>query len=147
MNTYFIILSSKNLSSINFSILFFKKLLINNILKNKFTFQKIKKLTLLKSPHIYKRAQEHLGSKFYMKKISIFTHNFSKLLIIIKKVLNFAFYDLNIKIKHFLTFKIKFCLISFKSVYFKLNCFFYKKRVKTYYFLNSLNYQASLFKT
>lgn len=149
-------LISKNSKSVYKLLNFFKSLTkktIKTIIFNK-KIQKQKKLvnTLLKSPHVHKIAQEKFEYRLYKRKIILTLTNPGLFLILLKKVLNFGFFDLKILINYYL-FKIFFKEITrffnvnnfyflyfhffYNNSYFIIN-FLYKKRFKTYNFLNLL---------
>jgi len=71
-----------------------------NIIKKDFKNKKRKtKFTILKSPHIYKTAQEQFQSTFFSNKIAIYSNSNFQFLIFLKKIKNNIFPDLKIKIK------------------------------------------------
>ena len=77
---------------------------INNKWKNiifnvKNKQKKKKKITLLKSPHVNKKAQTQFQSIIYSTNIKCLTLNLKKNYIILKKIKNHLFPDLKIKIK------------------------------------------------
>ena len=83
--------------------------LCQNLLKNiqniQFDFKimkgkkKIRKITVLKSPHVNKSAQEHFKMIVYKATIFYLTKEVKKNFIITKKIKNHIFSDKNIKIK------------------------------------------------
>lgn len=76
---------------------------LNNffIFQKKTTFKKTKisKITLLKSPHIHKKAQQHFEQKFY-KTTLIFILNSSTIFILLKKLIDIIFLDNSINYKY-----------------------------------------------
>jgi ribosomal protein S10 len=104
MKTLNLLISSKNKKSLNnFFKIFYKNFLITNynfIVKKKLK-KKIKKttITLLKSPHVNKTAQEQFEIKYAYKQLEIYTPKLFKFLIFLKKLKIFIFPDINIKIK------------------------------------------------
>lgn len=150
--------SFKSLSSfLKFIVFYLNK--ITKILIKKFNFRKLKKtkFSLLKSPHVHKKAQEHLEQRIYKKKILIIFFNLPALafFLFFKKLLDFSFFEVALKIKYFvfksnLNFLLRFLnlnnlmLLNNKPLYsnkFFLNkIIFYKnKNIKIYCFLKSLN--------
>jgi ribosomal protein S10 len=102
MNLFKIIITSKNQVTIHNFFLFIYQNKINklNILKNIFQKKKKKeKLTILKSPHVNKIAQEQFEQEFLKKQFKIQTIKNSNYLVYLKK-LNFNIYpDTNIILK------------------------------------------------
>lgn len=82
-------------------------------------------ITILKSPHVNKTAQEQFEIKFLSEQVQISTTQMYKFLIFLKKVKNFLFADINFKLKlvidkkrHNLENKKIFNLDNFKSIFF-----------------------------
>ena len=164
MKTLNIILQSKNKISMN-NFLFYLKYITKfslNILK-KFLKKKIKKkkLTILTSPHINKKAQEQFETRFLKKKITIqITKNFGYLVFL--KNLNFnLFPDIKLKIVSIAKNKKNYNLNDYKVFKYRnfeicnLNLnqlkikFFMPKHfliVKTYYLLIVFDLYELLFK-
>jgi len=105
MIQYQITIISKNKNSLKNFFIFF-----NQILKN---FNKIKKylkkkhevkiLTILKSPHVNKTAQEQFETRLYISQIVIYySPKNLQLLIFLKKFKIFLFPDIKIKIKFYI---------------------------------------------
>ena len=97
-------LDSKNLMSLNkFLILF------SNVMKNKLKFSRIltvksmtsikKRITVLKSPHVNKKAQESFEVKNYRKVVIIFSLQYYIIFLILKKLQNLVFNDVKISIQ------------------------------------------------
>src|SRR5210317_2012927 len=94
---------TKNKKSFNLAKTFFLKELKNKKkLKNK-TNKQIS-LTILKSPHVHKIAQETFNFNIYTETFSFFYSNFLKFLYSVKKIESTSFYD--IKFKFLFTFKL-----------------------------------------
>ena len=103
MTKYTLILYSKNKTSINYFLEF-----IRTISKKK-KFQKIKKIkkkkktkkkiSILKSPHVNKTAQEQFEYIYYSTKISFYSWEIKKYFIILKKIKDQLFPDISINIK------------------------------------------------
>ena len=131
-----IILDSKNLSSLTkFLVLF------NNILKTKLSFSRLmkinsivnnkKRITVLKSPHVNKSAQESFEVKNYKKVIVVFSLQYYMLFMVLKKLQNSIFNDINISIqagsgnlknfKFFKFFKVNNNKINFLNILKKLD--------------------------
>ena len=79
-------LKSKNLKSLIFFFNVLKKFNINDNIKKLYTKKKIKRFTILKSPHVNKTAQQHFEYRLYLKKIYVKNFQIFKLLIILKKI-------------------------------------------------------------
>jgi len=101
MKHYQINIESKSKKHLeNFSIFFFKSLknynLINKVLTNK---KKRKILTILKSPHVNKKAQEQFQVNIYSKKINLYSTQNKSILLFIKKISLTVFSNVKIQIK------------------------------------------------
>lgn len=102
MLTYNITIFSKNKQSIKFFFLVLNKIyqpkiyLCTNYKKRKTL---IKKITILKSPHVNKNAQSQYEYRIFSKKLIISSHNDLKLLILLKKIKTKIFPEIKIKIK------------------------------------------------
>ena len=98
---FLLIISSKNKKSINnFLNFFFKHIKTQKILTILFAQKKIvKKLTILKSPHVNKTAQEQFESRKFTKKILLNSSDIKHHIILIKKILIKTFQDLKLIIK------------------------------------------------
>ena len=126
MKFYHLTFVSKNKKSLNNFFLFLQKnsILNFNIFTKDYNKQiKIKKLTLLKSPHVNKIAQEQFETRFFFIKFSLYSSESLKYLIFLKKLLSLSFSDINLKIQVFLNKQIEKKLKS-KILYptnFKIN--------------------------
>ena len=101
-NNTFIQLYSKDKKSLKQFIKFLKN--IKNQWKNlifsvKHKKKKRRRITILKSPHVNKKAQTKLQSIIYSTNIKCFSLNLKKNYIILKKIKNHLFPDLKIKIE------------------------------------------------
>ena len=100
-----ITISSKNNSSLKSFLDAFKTLSQFDPLRlNKtltvFQKKRFKKVfTILKSPHVYKTAQEQFESSLFAKTLKIQTYQQLKMLVILKKMQTVSFADIQIKIK------------------------------------------------
>lgn len=115
MKTFNIVISSKNQDSLNkFIYVFFKNTYLNfNIIKRSFKKKKRKiVLTLLKSPHVNKKAQEQFETRFFSKEFKIQVFQNFKFLIFLKKLKKHLFPDIKTKIK-FATNNKKLCIKVF----------------------------------
>jgi ribosomal protein S10 len=105
MKTLNLLISSKSNKSLNnFLNVFNKNLLIVRSTFVKKTFKKrLKKtvITILKSPHVNKNAQEQFEIKYLTRQLLVSTADSKKFLIFIKKLKTFLFPDIYIKIKLF----------------------------------------------
>jgi ribosomal protein S10 len=102
MKQYCLKITSKNEKSLkSFLIFIFKHLKTKfNIIQksNKFSNKK-KVVTLLKSPHVNKTAQEHFEFRIFSQEIQITSLFLTKNLIFIKKILSKSFQDVSIKLE------------------------------------------------
>jgi len=138
---------SKNKVSINHFFWFFKKYLIfssNSI--NKYYQKKIsiKRITLLKSPHVNKKAQEQFETIIFKKHFKILIKKNSKLLLFLKKISYNAYSDINIKIKELLNssnffVKKKLKIISLNNFKVNMYCNIFVK-AKNFRFKKGLNF-------
>lgn len=136
MKFYQITITSKNKHSLKN----YFKFIIGNIknfnLLNKFSQKKTKRIffTMLKSPHVHKKAQEQFEFTHFSKQITISTQTNLKFLTFLKKIKTNLFSDVNIKIKFQLNKKLQnnFQKKFFNPNYFKLNCFNNKNEKKNY---------------
>ena len=145
MKNFYLKISSKNKEALKyFSLNLFyrinKKQNFKSIKRYKNLTPKIKKISLLKSPHIYKYAQEQFEFRVFKKKFDFLVTNYKKFLIFLKKVKINRFFDVNVK----LLFKIKKFNNFFINTYFKKNLnyfiidnFFLKTKNKNVFFFIS----------
>ena len=129
MKTFNIIITSRNKNSINDFLLFFNKNKFYNLNVIKKCFQKRiekKKLTILKSPHVNKRAQEQFESRLFKKQLTVKTTKNLKYLIYIKRLGYDLFPDINIRLKYIINNKdiLKLGLKIFNPNYFKMNKYY-----------------------
>lgn len=106
MKHYQLTIISKNKKSAENCFLFFlnntSELNLNIVKKY---FQKKRKknvLTILKSPHVNKAAQEQFESKLFSKQLSIYSPKNFQFLLFFKKIKTYLFPDVKIKIKFIL---------------------------------------------
>ena len=141
MIKYRIKIFSKNKQSIKF---FF--LILNKINQPKFYLfteykkQKtlIKKIIILKSPHVNKKAQSHFEYRIFSKILTILSYDSIKFLIFLKKLKIKLFPEIKIKINYYFFNKYNNNLLNFKnyiinSIKFKKNIFqkLKYKKIKT----------------
>ena len=103
MKFYQVTLISKNKSSLENSF-FFNNSVFNSIVKKKIfnKKKKIKKLTILKSPHVNKTAQEQFESRNFSRQLNLLClSNSLKYLISSKKIGNILFPDIFFKTQFF----------------------------------------------
>lgn len=134
MKHYQLTIISKNKKSVENCFLFFSNNISENIIKKYFQKKKKKNvLTILKSPHVNKKAQEQFESNFFSKQISIYSSNSSQLLLFFKKVKIYLFPDVKIKVKFILNKNLseKVKTNIFNPSNFKLNVF-KKLKLKKY---------------
>lgn len=101
MKSYHLTFSAKNKTSLNYNFKFFKNSLLNsNTIKKHFQKRTKKQfLTILKSPHVNKSAQEQFESHIFSRQLSIFSPKNLKQIYVVKKIKNNLFSDLRVKIK------------------------------------------------
>lgn len=101
MTKYSIRLFSKDKKSFKPFLKIFKLKITNQQLILNFTRKKKKrkKITILKSPHVYKKAQEHYQQITYSVFIKSFSWKNKKNNILLKKIKNHLFPNIKIKIK------------------------------------------------
>jgi len=111
MNIYTLKFSSKNKKSLKNAILLFYKYfsLDSSIIKKYSSKKTIKKVvTLLKSPHVNKSAQEQFESNTFSKQLTLYSPKKLKYLFFIKKIQESLFSDVKLKISFYI--KVKSCL-------------------------------------
>jgi ribosomal protein S10 len=104
MKTYNLIIKSKNQKSLLDFVDFLDKNLAKNFNHLKKSMQKKtdrKIITILKSPHVNKKAQEQFEIRLFSKDIKVNTSQTLKFLVFLKKVKTYLFTDISIKIKFF----------------------------------------------
>ena len=125
---FFLKVTAKNKNSLNNFLFFIKTLKYPiKIIKNSFKYKKKKFLTVLKSPHVNKDAQEQFEFKFYSKEIMLWSPQIKILFLVLKKIVKTDFSGIQVKV---------FC--------------FFDEKVQSNFLLNLLNpYNLSLkfFKT
>lgn len=102
MKSFNLLLKTKNKESLKKFLNFFNENINKNFtLVKKNLIKKKKKLviTILKSPHVNKSAQEQFEINFLFRQLSISTTQMFKFLIFLKKIKNFLFADIHFKIK------------------------------------------------
>lgn len=127
MKYYQITITSKNKQSLKNYFQFINEKIKNFriINKNNIKEKKKKVVTILKSPHVNKKAQEQFESNFYFKQINLRILNKSDFFINLKKIETNLFSDVNIKIKLSINKNLleKFRKKVFNPNNFKLNFF------------------------
>jgi ribosomal protein S10 len=150
-------IESKNKKSIFNFLNFFKsvaqKKFKSQIQKKRLYKQKYKKITLLKSPHVHKSAQTQFECRIYKKQISIALFSALDFLILIKKLLNYSFYDIKMSVNfYFKGYKQRPGFLSLTDFYFNCNksysnvitgkgnksYFWYVKKFKSYHYISIL---------
>jgi ribosomal protein S10 len=133
MKTLSLFLKTKNKKSLkNFLFFFEENNFINfHSLKKKFSKTKSKTIfTILKSPHVNKKAQEQFEIKTFNLQLTILTTQIFKFLIFLKRIKNSVFSDIHIKIKVFSSLKKQ---KSIKTMFdidnFKINSVFQQKEI------------------
>ena len=138
MKHYHLTIISKNKTTlINFFKFFANKKLININFLQKYFKNKTKKkfLTILKSPHINKSAQEQFEMRFFSKKTTIYSPKNFQSLIFLKKIKLNIFPDIKIKIKFFANKKLKIKTQLLNPNNFQLN--YYDSFIKQSSYVNS----------
>jgi ribosomal protein S10 len=112
MTKYNLVLYSKNKESLEYFLKFLKhNLKIQRIqkplsyVKNK---RKKKKITVLKSPHVNKTAQEQFEYTIYSIKITFYSYRTKKYLILLKRIRNQLFPDIKINVEGYIKNKQNF---------------------------------------
>jgi ribosomal protein S10 len=102
-------ISSKNKESLKkflkVFLFFCKKNKINFFIKYFSQKQKTHIFTILKSPHVNKKAQEQFEYRLFSKQLNIFSFQILKFIITLKKIQTKLFPDIKIKIKFILNTK------------------------------------------
>ncbi len=137
MTKYQIKLYSKERKFINNFLKIIKKNLIFFNIHNKKT--KKKKITVLKSPHVNKKAQEQFESRIYSIKLNFMFSESKKYIILLKKIKNFLLPGITIKVvkkikenqNYFKTNIVSPIKIKYNSNTKKIPCIPQKKLVKT----------------
>jgi ribosomal protein S10 len=102
MKQYCLKISSKNEKSLKNFLAFISKHLKTkfNIIKKSISMQnKTKVLTILKSPHVNKTAQEQFEFRTFSKQVLVKSSYLDKNIVFLKKVLNRSFHDISITLK------------------------------------------------
>jgi ribosomal protein S10 len=102
MKSYHLTFLSKNKNSLQSAFFFFLKTSILNFNIVKKYFQKKTKkhfLTILKSPHVNKTAQEQFEIRIFSKQLSIYSPKKLKYILFLKKIQENLFSDIKVKIK------------------------------------------------
>jgi ribosomal protein S10 len=127
MKYYQITITSKNKQSLkDYSKFFNNNIEIFKLLSKSYNKIKNKKIiTILKSPHVNKKAQEQFEFSLFSKQITLQMPNSYKFLILLKKIETNLFSDVNIKIKLLVNKNLpeKFQTKIFNPSYFQLNFF------------------------
>lgn len=100
MKHYHLILVSKTKESLNDFFGFLNNTFLNSsTIKKYFKNKKRRKiLTILKSPHVYKTAQEQFQSIFFLSQVTIYSNKSYQFLVFLKKIKNSLFPDIKIKV-------------------------------------------------
>ena len=147
MKTLLLTASSSNEKSLNNFLQLLKENFKNqqtSIIKISRFIENKKIVTILKSPHINKTAQEQFEKREKIVQIFLISKNFNKAIIAIKKILNTIFRDIKLTIKYLTNdHSNKNNLLGvFKNTNFKINCpnkirtnklLFTKKTIKDLY--------------
>jgi ribosomal protein S10 len=97
---FYIQLSAKNKSSLKKFLDFITKIKDSNLIISSFSKKKVRKfLTVLKSPHVNKTAQEQFEFRIYSHKLRVKSLQSLKLLLTLKRIKKLSFPGVNLKIK------------------------------------------------
>jgi ribosomal protein S10 len=102
MKIYHVTFVSKNKNSLNSAFLFFLNMSdLNFKIIKKYFKKRTKKsfITILKSPHVNKKAQEQFETRFYSKQLSVYPTKKLEYLFFLKKIQNNVFSDIKLKIR------------------------------------------------
>lgn len=101
MKQYHLTITSKTKESLKNFIFCFKNPNINyNVISRQFKKRtKKQKFSILKSPHVYKTAQEQFESRFFTTQIHFYSNDNFKSLIFLKKIKTNLFPDIKLRIK------------------------------------------------
>ena len=125
---FFIKISSKHKETLQLFLMFLSKLENNNLLIKYFPKQKIKKfITVLKSPHINKSAQEQFEFRVYTKKLQVSSPQHLKFLYFLKKSQITIFPFINLKLEGNFSIKSQLNLISSRVDPIKFNANFFNQ--------------------
>jgi hypothetical protein len=115
--------------------------------QKKVTFKKtrVSKITLLKSPHIHKKAQRHFEQKLYKTNI-VFILKVSITFLLLKKLIDLIFVDNFINYKFIYTTKI-FYLFVFWFFNFSFNLYIFNCLIKILKLINYKKFCANRLKT
>ena len=130
MKTLNLKIESKNQISIKNFLKFFKETNSNNFkIIKKFFYKKEKKtfISILKSPHVNKSAQEQFEIKKHSVQITIQTNQPFKFLLVLKKIKTNIFPDINLKLRLIFNKKVH---NSFKQKIFNIDNFKLKQGSK-----------------
>lgn len=135
MITVNLFIKTKNKNSLRKFLYFLKKNVNKNFNTINFYFpKKINKkvITLLKSPHVNKTAQEQFEIRLFTIQLKIVTTQAFKFLIFLKRIKNFSFADIQLKTKFSCTLKSQLCLKKnfFYSANFPINFFLKQKKIE-----------------
>lgn len=144
MIQYHITITSKNKNSIKDFFLFTNKISKNFNIITKYLKKKRNKkiLTILKSPHVNKTAQEQFETRLFTSQITVYYSQKNLLfLIFLKKIKTYLFPDIKIKIK-FTINKLLLEQTKLKTISpdnFKLNFFYTQLKNKKLKFIKNYN--------
>jgi ribosomal protein S10 len=140
MRSFNLLLTTKTKDSLKKFLNFFNTSINTNFNFIKKSISKKQKkivITILKSPHVNKTAQEQFEMRFISKQLRISTTQIYKFIIFLKKVKNFLFADINFKIKFIannncdsLANKKIFSIDNFKNNFYFENNTFIKNKTK-----------------
>ena len=126
---FFIKISSKDKQSLKSFLLFLSTFQNNSLILKYFPKQKFKKfVTVLKSPHVNKSAQEQFEFRVYTKNLVINSLQNLKFLYFLKKIQNNIFPFINIKVKMVYNKKTLISNVLDRSNPHQLNTKFLKKK-------------------
>ena len=127
---FLINISSKSKESLKLFLLFLAKLNNENLTVEYFPKKKVKKvITVLKSPHVNKSAQEQFEFRIHTKKLSINSLQHLKFVYFLKKIQNTIFPFIKIKLEGYFIVKSQSDLISYSIEPNKLTINFFNDKM------------------
>lgn len=136
---------SKNKNSLNKFLFFISN--INIPLKTVFNVPNEKKktfLTVLKSPHVNKDAQDQFEFKMFSKSLIVYSNQPKLFILVLKKIINESFSDIKIKIYCYVTLKKKLLINIFNPLSVSISFVFFKKH-NNFFFRQQLTRYLKLF--
>lgn len=130
-------ISSKNKKSLDqflkylISMTSISKLKLKTVHKQFYVKKSRKVFTILKSPHVNKRAQKHFEYVTISSKANVTGFQIFKLLVFLKKIQKYVSFDVSVKLKFMVNRSIEVSNISSKTHPHTCSLRFYQKKVKS----------------